>query len=169
MPIMTTSEQRQRQKEEAASRRAWKAELKREKALEREQKQATRRELNILKFMKKTGVEYHHHGRHEMVNIDSSIKYIKENQRAKEYHPYYWNYSPDSSSWMPVALLGCLFSSSEFSTIYDVPLDGTYRFQIYDSGQRGLGSFNRITAVKQEEEAYVPYVNPGAMIPITAN
>ena len=164
-----TTEQRQRQKEEAASRRAWKADLKLQKDFERWQKKAIKQELSILKFMKRTGVEYHHHGRHEMVNIDSSIKYIKEEQRATEYNSYYWNYSPDGSSQMPVALLGCLFSSSEFNSIYDVPLDGTYRFQIYDSGQRGLGSFNRITAVKQEEEAYVPYVNPGAIIPITAN
>ena len=62
-----------------------------------------------------------------------------------------------------------LFSSDEFESIYDVPLDGSYIFSIFDSGQRGLGSFNYIRVTKTENEIIVPYVNPGAFPPITIN
>lgn len=128
-----------------------------------------KRELGILKFMLKTDVMYNHHGRSESMKngIAKKILSIKENKTYTEYHPYFWNYSKDESSYMPKSLLGNIFNSHDFESIYEVPLDGSYKFEIYDSGQRGMGSFNYITAIKVEDKFEAPYVNPGALNPIT--
>lgn len=139
------------------------------KKIDNENKLAIKKELAILNFMKKTDVYYYHHNRKESLKslIKEKITSIKETNNPKEYNSYIWNYQ--DSDYMSKSLLGNIFSSSEFETIYDVPLDGTYIFSVYDSGTRGLCSFNRITVTKIEEELNVPYVNPGALIPITAN
>lgn len=129
-----------------------------------------RRELKVLKYMLKTDVLYHHHGTTDSLknNILKQIAYLKERDTHTEYNGYAWNYTP--SSYMSLCLLGNLWSStSEFDTIYDVPLDGTYVFYVYDSGQRGSGSFDYMKAKRVEVETKVPYVNPGNIIPITVN
>ena len=166
---LLTPEQREREKQEAIDRKAWAKHEREERRQASGARKLKTRERKILTFMKKTGVEYHHHDRVEMVDINFFIERLKHEDSHTSYDPYYWNHSGGTSQ-MPIALLGRLWSScAEFETMYDVPLDGTYRFQCYDSGQRGLGSFGRITAIKVEEPAYVPHVEPGAMVPITAN
>lgn len=128
-----------------------------------------KREITVLKFMLKNDVLYYHHGEADSMKkeIEKQLTLMKEGKDFQEYHPYIWNYQGEGKNYLSRCKLGCIFSSSEFDEIYDVPLDGTYRFEIYDSGERGLGSFNRITAKKVEEPVKVPYVNPGAIIPIT--
>lgn len=127
-----------------------------------------KRELKLLKFMLKTDVLYHHHGKQDssVKTIKSRIERIKERNKYTEYDPYGWNWD---LSYPGLSLLGCIWSSSFFESIYDVPLDGSYIFYIYDSGERGSGSKNRMTAKKVDVAPYVPYVNPGAIIPITAS
>jgi len=161
-------EQREAEKQEALDRKAWKKHEREEKRQATEARKLITRERKILTFMKKTKVEYHHHSKVDIIDITPHLEKLKRNESHTSYDSYYWNHSGGSSQ-MPIALLGFLWSSSDFDSMYDVPLDGSYKFQCYDSGQRGLGSFGRITAVKVEEEAYVPFVNPGALIPITAN
>ena len=119
--------------------------------------------------MEKTDVLYYHHNQNESLKllIREKIISIKQTNEHEEYNPYICDYQ--NSNYMGKCLLGNIFSSSEFKTIYDVPLDGTYIFSVYDSGARGLGSFNRITVTKIEKEFKAPFVNPGAIIPITAN
>lgn len=161
------------EKLERAQRRQWDKEdrerLKLEKSRQREQKQANKIELAILNFMLKTDVLYYHHGRSESMKntIKSKIESVKETGRNTEYDPYIWNYQGEGKNYMPKCQMGNIFSSSDFDTIYEVPLDGTYIFSIFDSGQRGLGSFNRITATKVEKQFNAPYVNPGAFPPVT--
>lgn len=139
--------------EEKKYRQELKAYRRQEKEKEQEYKKKLSRELKVLRFMKKTDVLYYHHGTSEsmMKRIEKGIQMITKGHFGArvytEYHPYYWNYSPNKSSEMPLSYLGCLFNSS-FETIYDVPLDGTYIFEIRDSGERGLGSFDRIFAKK---------------------
>lgn len=127
-----------------------------------------KRELKLLKFMLKTDVLEHHHGEQDssVKTIKSRIERIKERNEYTEYDPYGWNWG---LSYPGLSLLGCRWSSSFFESIYDVPLDGSYIFYIYDSGERGSGSKNRMTAKKVDVAPYVPYVNPGAIIPITAS
>lgn len=134
-----------------------------EKRQAKEKKLNLRREKSILKLMLKTGVLFHHHGRSDSLKeeIKKRLRLIEENGSHQEYNQY--------KGCMPLSQLGCIFNSREFHSIYDVPLDGTYKFEVYDSGQRGLGAFRIITAVKIEEKFQAPYVNPGAIIPITAN
>jgi len=165
---LLTPEQLKQEKDERKSRQEWFKIQRDERRVEIPARKLMNREVKILKFMKTSNVEYHHHSSVDNINIDPYIALAKSQQSHTSYDSYYWNHSGGTSQ-MPIALLGRLFSSSEFDTIYDVPLDGTYRFQCYDSGQRGMGAFDRITAIKVEAPAYVPFVNPGAMIPITAN
>lgn len=141
------------------------------KLIAKQTKLDNKRELNILKFMLKHDVLYYHHNTSDSskTKILKQIEAVKRGDGHKEYDSYIWNYQGEGKNYMSRCLLGNIFSSSEFETIYDVPLDGTYSFHIYDSGQRGLGSFNRIKAEKVEVKPLVPYVNPGALIPITAN
>jgi len=132
-----------------------------------------KRELAILLFMEKTDVLDHHHSRTDSLltriihNINTIKLSIKEgNPKHTEYDPYIWNHNSNGSSFMPISQLGCLWRGP-FDTIYDVPLDGTYKFHTYDSGERGSGSFHRITADKVEVEVKAPFVSPGSLIPIT--
>jgi hypothetical protein len=158
-----TKEEKQRDKENRQYQRE-------QNKAEKEHKALVRRELKILRYMLKTDVLYHHHNTTDSLKKDilKQIEYLKERDNYKEYHPYVWNYTP--SSYMSLCLLGNLWSStSEFATIYDVPLDGSYIFYVYDSGQRGLGSFDYMKAKRVNVETKVPYVNPGNIIPITAN
>jgi len=135
-------------------------------------KKDVKRELAILNFMLKSGVKYLHHGQVDyMTNvICAQIEQLKKTNKWKEYDPYIWNRQGEGNDYMSRCLLGCIFSRTDgFNSIYDVPLDGTYKFHVYDSGERGSGSFNRITATKVEVQVQAPYVNPGAIIPITVN
>lgn len=136
-----------------------------------EHRKKINREKKILNFMLKTDVLFFHHGRSDSLKakIERGLRILKDNNQWAEYHPYIWNRQGEGKNYMSLCLLENIFSSNEFESIYDVPLDGTYKFSVYDSGERGLGSFNRITATKVESEVKVPYVNPGAIIPITAD
>jgi hypothetical protein len=163
------------EKAESKQRREWDREerkrLKLEKEESRKNKIAIKTELAILRFMLKTDVLYYHHGKQDSMKsvIKTTIQEIKETEQIKEYNGYVWNYLGEGNNYLPKCQLGNLFSSDEFETIYDVPLDGSYIFSIFDSGQRGLGSFNYIRVTKTENEIIVPYVNPGAFPPITIN
>jgi len=99
--------------------------------------------------------------------IKKKIQIAKDNGKYTEYNPYIWNYQGEGKNYMPLSHLGCIWMSSTFETIYDVPLDGTYEFYINDSGQRGLGSFNSINCKKVEVNINIPKVSPGSLIPIT--
>lgn len=156
-------------KEERQARQEIKAYERKEAVAAKEHKVNVRRELKLLKFMLKTDVLNHHHGRSESMRdaIEKQIAYLKTRDKHTEYDPYYWNYSEGGTSQMPLCFLGCLPSISGFDSIYDVPLDGSYVFYIYDSGQRGLGSYNRIACKLAAIEVSIPKVNPGALIPIT--
>ena len=93
---------------------------------------------------------------------------IDPNAIHTEYDSYVWNRYGEGNNHMSKSLLGKLWRHGEFETIYDVPLDGTYIFQAYDAGERGCGSFGRITAIKVDEAPKVPFVDPGAIGGITA-
>ncbi len=147
--------------------------LKQDKIAAKVQKAYNKRELAILKFMLKNDVLYFHHGYSESMKskITEAINSFKNTDRPRHdvYDPYIWNYQGEGRNYMPKSQLGCLFSGNkDCPTIYDVPLDGSFKFHIYDSGQRGSGSFNCITATKVEVAPVIPFVNPGALIPITA-
>jgi hypothetical protein len=163
-----TKEQKAAWKQDNEDRRRYRKAEREQAAEERQQRARVKRELGILKFMLKTDVLYNHHGRADSLkgSITEAIEWVKRTGRHTHYHSYIWNYQ--DSSYMPYSWLGCIFRSSEFETIYDVPLDGTYVFYTYDSGQRGLGSFNRMTVRKVETVASIPTVNPGGIIPTTA-
>ncbi len=154
MPPKLTKEQLQEQRARRKADREHKA---RQKQEEKIRKGRLRSEIQILKFMLKTDVLFHHHSQSESMKseIKKRLERIKKDGEFLEYNQY--------------SLLGCHFSSREFSSINQVPLDGTHRFEIYDSGERGLGAFRRMTAVKVEEKFQAPYVNPGAIVPITAD
>jgi len=143
---------------------------KEQKAFKKQQKILNKRELLILEFMLKSGVLYYHHGKSTPMEaeIKKQISKIKEGFDWKEYNPYIWNYQGQGNNYMSRCLLGNLYTSGKtnFATIYDVPLDGTYKFVITDSGQRGSGSFDYIKPVLVSETVEVPYVNPGAFPPI---
>jgi hypothetical protein len=164
-----TPEQREERKRNIQYDRERRKEEKEEKARERQRKLDCKRELAVLKFMLSTDVLHHHHGQKDSTikQIKEQIALVKETGTHVKYDPYIWNYQGEGKNTLPRCQFGQIWSSSEFESIYDVPLDGTYRFHSYDSGQRGLGSFNYITATKVLEEVKVSYVNPGAIIPIT--
>lgn len=175
--------------EERENRRYWREEKKRVKESNKEVRANHRREMKVLNLMKKQDVLYHHHSSEDSLlsSINTAIQLIKEQNKenielnrdeyydekyitdvSQKYDPYIWNYQDGNT--LPLCQFGCIWSSVDgFTSIYDVPLDGTYRFHIYDSGQRGLGSFNRITATKIETKVIPPKVNPGAFPPVTAN
>jgi len=167
-----TPEQRQREKErraeEASYRKSDRERNRPQKAEDKRHRDGKKRELAILTYMAKTNVLDHHHGRQDSLleKIKSRIAIIKSKDQFTEYDPYGWNWGLTRPG---LSLLGCRWSSGEFNDIYDVPLDGSYVFYVYDSGERGLGSKDRITAKKAEVATSVPYVNPGAIIPITAS
>lgn len=162
---------RQEDKEQRALLKAHKAMLSKAKA--------------VLLYMKKTDVLYHHHGQSDskmkdiikaldgLKQTEHNVKYFRIGDqetrlpRHDAYHPYIWNYQGEGRNYLPICQFECIWRGP-FESIYDVPLDGSYIFSIYDSGQRGLGSFNGITATRVEEPVHVPQVSPGSIIPITA-
>ena len=164
-----TKEEKAERSEQRAYRKREILEEKERKAYEKQIKIENKRELAILKFMLKHDVLNHHHKQKESQKkeILKQIDKLNVSERSREYHPYVWNHYGEGKSYMWLSLLGCLWNSSEFENIHDVPLDGTYMFYCYDSGQRGCGSFNYITAIKVEHEVKVPYVNPGGFPQIT--
>lgn len=128
---------------------------KKKKKISRLAKKNNKRELLILNFMKKTDVFYHHHNSKESLKkqVLYQIDVIKKANSVVDYvedvHEGYVGYS---NSYTSRSLLGNSWRSDEFETIYDVPLDGTYHFHVFDSGQRGLGSINGITCHKKAKE-----------------
>jgi len=152
-----TAEEREYEKQMKEIDKAWKITVKRHKKL-------MNAEIRILRYMKKTGVNFHHHGEITSIDVMPALNYMIERKKSSNDHSYCWNtfHGLDSS------LLEFEWSSNEFSEIHDVPLDGSYIFQAYDSGQRGCGAVNYITAVHVEDEPYVPFVSPGSFPPITA-
>jgi len=140
------------------------------KAKAKVQKAEVKKALLVLKFMLKSDVLYHHHGYSDSLKetIKRAITKLKDSGCATEYNPYIWNYQGEGNNRMPICQLGNIFSG-KFDCIYDVPLDGSYKFEVYDSGQRGLGSFDRITAIEVEQDFKAPHVNPGGFPPTTAN
>lgn len=155
----------------------------------KEYKLMLKKTLDILLFMKRTDVKFYHHKQAEsqMDKICKAIEHLKQkdcttsgntkcfriNGEYKclpaydQYDPYIWNYQGQGKNRLPICQFGCIWKGP-FDSIYDVPLDGSYVFSIYDSGQRGLGSFNGITATRVNEVVEVPEVSPGSIIPKTA-
>lgn len=178
-------EEKEQRKKEARWRKEDAIENRRQKALLRDHKAKLARAKAVLLYMKKTDVLYHHHSQSDsmMKDIDQALDSLKqpnrntvhfridgeykEYPRHDEYNSYIWNYQGEGHSYLPLCQFGCIWRGP-FDTIYDTPLDGSFIFSIYDSGQRGLGSFNGITATPVEKPAYVPVVSPGNIIPITA-
>lgn len=146
--------------------------IKKKKKISRLAKKNNKRELLILNFMKKTDVFYHHHNSKESLKkqVLYQIDVIKKANSVVDYvedvHEGYVGYS---NSYTSRSLLGNSWRSDEFETIYDVPLDGTYHFHVFDSGQRGLGSINGITCHKVEAKVEVPKIDTGGIIQITIN
>lgn len=163
-----TPEQRLAHKQDIEQQKKYRQYDREERKRVLESKKKVAREMKILKFMLKTDVLYLHHGQKDSMKkeIHQRIDSLKNSGNHLEYDSYYWNYNEAQTSYMPLSQLRCLWYGN-FDSIYDVPLDGTYRFHIYDSGARGLGSMNHITCEKVEVEVKAPYVNPGALIPIT--
>ena len=126
-----------------------------------------KRELSILKYMLKTGVICRHHNQEvsERKEIEAAIVRVKEG-RHKYYEEYSSHYKVDSM--LGESHLGHIWNHSEFNTIYDVPLDGSYIFHSYDSGIRGSGSRFYLTATKVSEKFEVPHVDPGGFIQVEA-
>lgn len=144
------------------------------KAYLRAQKALATKAKNILKYMLKTDVLFYHHGRTDSMKdtVEKALTKVVNGIKDKtythsEYHPYIWNYQGQGRNYIPLVQLNCLWKGP-FDTIYDVPLDGSYIFSVFDSGQRGSGSFHGITATKVTEQVEVSKVSPGSMIPITA-
>ena len=133
------------------------------RAHQREQKRKHKKDLALLRYMKKTGLKFYHHNTHDGM-IGEVKKALKECRESKpNFDQDYWaRYRMYSDT-----LFDCVWSHDEFETIYDVPLDGTYRFHIYDSGRRGYGAKNNITTTKNEQPD-IPEVNPGGIPPTTA-
>ena len=115
-----------------------------------------KRELKLLKFMLKNDVFFYHHSTKDSIKneIIEAIDFLKRYNKFEDRNGV-------------LSLFGNIWRNNEFETIYDVPLDGTYIFYIYDSGQRGLGSCNIITASKKDS-INIPYVNSGSFPPIKA-
>jgi hypothetical protein len=151
--------------------RKWEREYaKREREANRDLRGKLKREKEVLTFMLKNDVLYYHHNRSEsmMEDIEKALNKVKIDKKHQEYDPYIWNRQGEGNNYIPLCQFGNIFSNVDgFGSIYEVPLDGTYKFYIYDSGQRGLGSFNYITAKKVEQELKVPHVNSGGFPPIT--
>ena len=141
----------------------------------KEQKILSKRELLLLQFMLRTDTLFYHHSEAESLakEIMKTMQELKDTEKELrahlEYNNYIWNHYGEGNNYMSRSLLGRLWRSSEFGTIYDVPLDGTYYFYCYDSGERGSGSFGRITCAKQGEGPRVPKVNPGGFPQVTAD
>lgn len=165
-----TPEERQHRLDSARRRREDCAVERERKAEERLHRANLKREIRVMECMLRVGVGYHHHGRVDDLSeeVRGHIARMKHDERPHwlVYDPYFWNHNADQSSYNSRCLLGNLWDRScGFDSVYDVPLDGTYRFVVHDSGQRGLGSYNYMGAVRVEEEFSAPEVNPGAFRP----
>lgn len=165
-----------RTKEEIARDKAFKKSQIEEKKYFNNIKKLAKKELAILKFMYKTDVFFFHHNTKDSLRLEIknriqiiSKSLIDNSPIYKEYNSYWMYYNNEQSHYMPMSLLyNYTWINDTFPSIYDVPLDGSYLFYCYDSGLRGLGSMNRISVEKSENEFKIPFVNSGAMIPITA-
>jgi len=144
----------------------------------KEFKELAKKEIEVLKFMLKNDVLYYHHSRADSLKeeikkqLEAVKRAIKEKDNPKMYHPYVWNYYGEGHNLMLRSLLGNLWNGyvsneENFKSIHDVPLDGSYKFVVFDSGQRGLGSFDYIRVTKVTDNFSAPKVDPGALIPIT--
>jgi len=146
--IMTKQEKEEAKRlrfEEKENFKYYKLQEKERKLYEKTEKQNIKRELSVLKFMQKNDVKYYHHSTEDSMlkKINEHIEAIKNGSRWCIYDPYIWNYQGEGNNYTSRCLLGNLwYSISGFESIYDVPLDGTYKFFITDSGQRGCGSYN---------------------------
>ena len=161
----------QERKDRIEGNRYWRNEKKKEEEYKKDLRKKVKRELAVLNYMLKSDVLYHHHNTKDSLKLEvlNRIQWAKKDNIYQIYDSYVWNRYGEGKNYMSLSLLNNLWSSSEFDTIYDVPLDGSYIFYTYDSGERGLGSFGRITAKKADADSKIPFVNPGALIPITAN
>jgi hypothetical protein len=178
-----------RTKEEVKENKERRAAMKKAKERIREVKIQYKRELSILNYMLKNDVLYYHHNKSESMRhtIEKTIALLKESYEElkpylqevtnpwdfgikdihTKYHPYVWNRLGEGNNYLPLCHFENLFNSNTFKSIYDVPLDGTYEFYIYDSGERGLGAFHYITCKRIENKIHIPFVNPGALPQIT--
>jgi hypothetical protein len=162
-PTREEIEQNKRNRKYDKEQREYAAEERKENRI---RKQNVKREIAVLKFMLKNDVKFYHHSTESSMleTIKRHLEALKEpDARWNVYDPYIWNRQGEGNNTTSRCLLGNLWDRTEdFETIYDVPLDGTYKFVITDSGSRGLGSYNYIRANKVDEEVYVQKVNPGA-------
>jgi hypothetical protein len=184
--IKRSREEREAIKEQRDNARYWREQRRKTREARVFYKFNYNREIKVLEFMDKMGVQHLHHG--QVSNHNEEVKKriqilkgkVKELNDIKneellgcnyhlihlEYEPYVWNRLGEGNNYLPLSHLGSnLWRSSDFDTIYDVPLDGTYMFYTYDSGERGLGSFDRISAKKVEEVVSAPGVDPGGFPP----
>ena len=161
-------EEYKRQKEYQKERRLRDKE---DRAYKKAQTALNKREMTILKYMLKTGVSYYHHKTSDDLvdSVKKAIEHIKTEGVHTRRDSYYWNRNAEQSGRMPLSFLGKLWSHNQFETIYDVPLDGSWIFYGYDSGERGLGSFHRISVHPVGDCPFVPKVNPGGFPQIIAN
>lgn len=150
-------EQIKRDKQETKRQRE---EERRSRKARRETDRLYKRELAILRFMKKTGVSISHYGKVD--NFDEVVKSklerlyksrLSAHPESTIIHQEYNEYT----KFMPLCHLGCKWDGEPFKTIYDVPLDGSYVFYVYDSGERGLGAFHRISAIESNKEIPLVY------------
>ena len=164
--------------EEKEQKRLWKIHDRRQREYDKQarhekkiNRELRKREITILKYMLKTDVEFFHHGRADSMKIEimKQLEILKNpNQSYDKYNAYIWNYQGPGKNSLPRCQFDCIFSPGDtgFETIYDVPLDGTYHFVIFDSGQRGLGTFNYIKPIKIGTTFNTPKVNPGGFPPL---
>jgi len=159
------AEYRENQRWRKEERAIAKAQKEKEKA----HKIRVQRELAVLQFMLRTGILYYHHGEAESMRLRvvRAIGKVCEGL-VEEYDPYIWNHQGEGNNYMPFCQFGKIWRHEQFPSIYDVPLDGTWIFYGYDSGERGLGAFHRISAHKAGNPPYPPKVDPGGFPPITA-
>lgn len=159
--------------EEYRSNQRWKKE---ERQRERERKEKEKahkilvqRELSVLQFMLSNGLLYYHHSQADSLEhrVKEAIEQAKEGQ-TQVYDPYIWNRQGEGNNYLPLCQFGKIWIHDQFDSIYDVPLDGTWQFYGYDSGERGLGAFHRISAHETGNPPYVPRVQPGGIPQITA-
>jgi hypothetical protein len=143
------------------------AELKEQKRQERETKKHVKREIALLKYMLKTDVKYYHHEKSNSIkkDVERALAACIETNTYQEYNGYIYMYQ--TTNYMPRVLLGHLWIADKFTSIYDVPLDGTYELYCFDSGSRGLGSFHYMSVCKKGENPFVPKVSPGSFPPVT--
>ena len=134
--------------------------------------EAITKELAILQFMYEDGdlTRHFHHGESNplKMEIGHRIEVMLNLGTTTEFNEYAASRNSGDSQ-LPLSQLGCLWRHDKFPSIYDVPLDGTWRFFTYDSGERGLGAFNRISAFDAKALPAITKVYPGEFPPIVAD